>query len=353
MERERQLILFDSRATDLEEERTRLLKLDRQARVEQLEKLVLELEREPAKTTESVVDQGNEENPNQADGTEEDGETVPVKDTSIDHAVTTTEDLPAPKVTSPIPEGVMSEASKQKAARLALYRDLLSSTTEVSHDDTPIPPENGDANAAGTPKSVSPGPDPVSSDAPVDPISAGKPDVPVVDENPTVDATLASGDGHDNSDSGHKSPPADAQLTAKSTEQPTNSEEQAPQVVEEPIVVKAEPVDIDITAIINAAGSEGLQSGEAAVPEQTSDQIPEDSHVSLPADISMEEDPLLAELFPTFPMGNSPMQAHQTQTEEEADPLLAGMLQEVSIEVDIVTLYSSDPSWTHLTGMMG
>jgi hypothetical protein len=30
-------------------------------------------------------------------------------------------------------------------------------------------------------------------------------------------------------------------------------------------------------------------------------------------------------------MGNSPMQAHQTQTEEEADPLLAGMLQEVSI----------------------
>jgi hypothetical protein len=326
-----------------------MLALERQSRLELLEKLVLELEQEPIKASEPIPDDPVTKQHDQNGTPKENGESEPpiqmatTEDTSAvdEGAKQSIEEDPITKIKSQTPPqgGLTSEDSKQKAERLALYRDLLILTRlESTQADSQAQPENSSTVVSGSPKPVSPGPlvpassiaDTPSGDAA--PVSADKPDQPPVNDSIANDATLASGTDQSNDDPTEETPTLVAPPPTDTTEQPTNSAEQAPPVVEEPIVVKAEPVDIDITAMINAAGAEAMQSGDAEneAPEAPSDQQ-DGTHAPHPGDVSMEEDPLLAELFPTFPMGNSPMQADQTQTEEEADPLLAGMLQEVSV----------------------
>jgi hypothetical protein len=315
-----------------------------------LEKLVLELEQEPPRASESMTDPPVTDQTDENVGTQENGDseshkdvvsaedTLPAVDDGTKQSI---EEDPKPTIQlqTPLQQGPTTEDMKQKAERLALYRDLLTLTRlESLQAKSPAQPDNISTIVSGTPKPVSPGPpEPVSSIAGTPsgdaaPVSADKPDQPSVNNSIANDVTLASGTDQNNDDITRKTPTPDAPPSTDTTEQSAGSAEQVPPVVEEPIVVKAEPVDIDITAMINAAGAEAMHSGDAENGnlEATSDQQ-DASHASHPGDASMEEDPLLAELFPTFPMGNSPMQAHQTQTEEEADPLLAGMLQEVSI----------------------
>lgn len=297
-----------------------------QARIELLEKLVRELEQESAIASETVLardsagqpEQGGEAKPDQGIESANGGAT---KDDSVKDTTEVTAKSPVPH------SSAKNDDSKRTHKRLALYRDLLAlSQTEIPNSTSPQP-DHSNVHASPTPKPVLPAPPPVSDEPDTTP-AVKNPDVPV--NNEKTAEPVAPEAVQNNSDPAAKSTAADAQPPTEAAEPPTSSTATVP--VDEPIVVKAEPVDIDITAMLNAAGAEAAQSGESdpTPPVSNSAHIQHEPHTSH-GDASMEEDPLLAELFPTFPMGNSPVQAHQTQAEEEADPLLAGMLQEVSI----------------------
>lgn len=280
-----------------------------------------------AQDSASQPEQGGEAKPNQGIGSTNEAATEAV---SIKDSTEVTAKSPVPKPSAE------NDDSKRKDKRLALYRDLLAlSQREIPNSMSPRP-DHSNVDASPTPKPVLPAPPPVS-DEPDNTPAVEKPDVPV--DNEKTAEPVAPEALQNNSDPTPKSTAADAEPPTEAAEPLNSSTESVP--IEEPIVVKAEPVDIDITAMLNAAGAEAAQSGvpDTAPPVPNPDHTQHDPHTSH-GDASMEEDPLLAELFPTFPMGNSPVQAHQTQAEEEADPLLAGMLQEVSIDPAIWNAYS-------------
>lgn len=244
-----------------------------------------------------------------------------------------------PAFDSPLP--VLTHEQKGKTARLELYKALLSSAKTESPLDlapSPSPVKKDDValdvlNVHSTSMRET---EAVTASLDTSALWAGE------SENPTSNPDDVNAEGitatindiaPDTTNDGSGATAATPQLIPN---QQNGDKEQTNQKEEEPIVVKAEPEDIDFTALAAAENSGTIpehQVGEVAdQPSEDATRYPHQEHQHIqPADVSMEEDPLLAELFPTFPMGESPMQANQTQTEEEADPLLAGMLQEVRL----------------------
>ncbi|KAJ9114114.1 hypothetical protein QFC20_001630 [Naganishia adeliensis] len=294
---------------DLEQEKERISKLDRQARIEVLEKLILDLGDESTVAIEAEKDQPG--SPKDQDLSEQRNGKY--------HA--------------------MTQEQKGKAARLELYRTLLSSAKTESPLDPALTssPAKKDDLAIDVPNAISPSmqeAEAVSASLDTSALWAEE------TENPASKIDDLNGGGTTNNINGIATDAAnDGTATATASPQSTLNQQNGDKVQtnekeEEPIVVKAEPVEMDFTAFAATETSTTMleqQAGEAANPfsgDATSHAHQEQEHVQ-PADVSMEEDPLLAELFPTFPTGDSPMQANQMQIEEEADPLLAGMLQEL------------------------
>lgn len=320
---------------DLEQEKERISKLDRQARIEVLEKLILDLGDEFTVAIEAEKDQPG--SPKDQDLSEQrNGKVNATEDqaTSVEtHGDTQNEN---PPLDSPVPS--MTQEQKGKAARLELYKTLLSSAKTKSPLDPALTssPAKKDDLAIDVPNANSPSmqeAEAVSASLDTSALWAEE------TENPASKIDDLNGGGTTNNINGIATDAAnDGTATATASPQPTLNQQNGDKVQtnekeEEPIVVKAEPVEMDFTAFAATETSTTMleQQAGAANPfsgDATSHAHQEQEHVQ-PADVSMEEDPLLAELFPTFPTGDSPMQANQMQIEEEADPLLAGMLQEV------------------------
>lgn len=346
------------------------MKLDRHARIELLEKLVLELEKEV--TSPSEPEKISAASPNEQDSAaKQNGATDSTEGQATVIEGVSQEDSSAKNPLSDSPEGnvnrVVSDEQKRKTEQLEFYRGLLLTAKTESPSDPvlPSPSTNNPELRPGTPNIISPG-----TQEP----AAASPAMPVGDPNTSADNPehTSAKDDDANGTSATLTDDQNAQNTADretaqsvappevAKEQQKGDHDQAKDQ-EEPVIVKSEPVDIDFTVLagVETAGTsmpEPAQVGEASnqPSDDTNHQPPEHDNAAHPADASMEEDPLLAELFPTFPMGDSPMQAHQTQTEEEADPLLAGMLQEVRLSSFRLCRRTLNPvfvSWMHPTGM--
>lgn len=321
---------------DLDQEKERIAKLDRQGRITVLEKLISDMEKNSTVT--STAETHPSGSPKEQDLSVKRNGTMAPADEEAATADPPAQDTLNEHPLRESPRPVLNEELKDNAARLELYRALLASAKTESTPDpatTSSPIKKHDLAIEGP-----------QNQSPVETAAA----------SPSLQ-TLASGAGQletsalqTGEQNGEVSTPvmngvapavAEAQIASHAAIPQTSSiqqdgvKEQDNEKEEVPIVVKAEPVEMDFSTVATEAAPTmpEQQTGETrhTFPEVATTHPHQHQNHPHPGEVSMDEDPLLAELFPTFPTGDSPGQTHSMQTEEEADPLLAGMLQEVRL----------------------
>ncbi|KAJ9117494.1 hypothetical protein QFC22_004344 [Naganishia vaughanmartiniae] len=338
---------------ELREEKTRITSLNATSRIEELEAMIRELEHDSAATPLDI--------PASKDATEKgdksEAEMIPVV-AQPDQELTAESDKDRPaageaespsKPASPRVETstLDAEKAKERTSKLALYRDLLSVAKAESA------PANVEMTAGkdtdqfrrtlNSPGKVSQALDEATSTLAMlsSPAASSKPTKTTIADTQGGTSIPVDKDNLPHEPTARVDSPLSPNATLASTET-ANKEKPDAQALETPvqgpIFVKSEPIDFDFTAATLAsnppapADSTGQTADGADVDNhgaEPSTYPNEDDQVLQPAETSMEEDPLLAELFPTFPMGGSPAQANHMQAEEESDPMLAGMLQEL------------------------
>ncbi|KAJ9110313.1 hypothetical protein QFC19_001716 [Naganishia cerealis] len=334
---------------ELSQEKTRITSLDLTARIETLETLIRALEQESTEKAANVT--GSSTATDGGAGTEANGTTAHNADqqtrTDATKEQPTVEVVSSQKETSPRAEPLTlePEQGKERSNRLALYKDLLiAAKTESALSSVNIPPNPKD----GTPNTPATAGQELVHEA-SSRLGETSPPAPVPDLlNPhtadvKADTPAPTGEESLRSDAAAQQATGVSSNATPPPVQPINQEKTQDQVpdasIHEPVIVKSEPIDIDFTVGTTSSNPPVLaHTGAEATVETHKDDQPavgvstygeEESHAMQPVDTSMEEDPLLAELFPTFPMGGSPAHASHPQAEEESDPLLAGMLQEL------------------------
>jgi hypothetical protein len=323
---------------DLDQEKERISKLGRQARIEALEKLILDMEKESTVTsTSEALPSGSP--PEQDLAGKQNGAIIPAEEES------TTADTPVQHITNghsllDSPGPGRTEEQKGKAARLELYKALLVSAKAESPEPATAssPSKLLDDLAIDGAENRSPArieTDAVSASLDTSTSALAEPENPALktgDVNGVVSTPIMNGIAPDVAQAATATTAASPPSTLPQQE---GVKEQDIEKEEPPIVVKAEPVEMDFSALTaeNSAAMPDQSAGDATASSSGDAMTHSHDHQQhlQPAAVSMEEDPLLAELFPTFPTSDSPMHANQMQTQEEADPLLAGMLQEVRV----------------------
>lgn len=268
----------------------------------------------------------------------------------VDKDQPTLEAEPSSKKSPPITDTyvVDAEKAKDRSNKLALYKRLLDAakTESASSNVDALASKNTDKSprAPDSPGRASQIPDEATpmlatSSSPAAP---SKPSDTLTVDAPADISIPADMDKLPTESSAHEEsqPSVNSISPSIATANQDKSHDQAQEApVPEPVFVKSEPVDIDFTIATPAANPPVTADPgvNAAIGDEQDNHgadsttySNENNHALQPAETSMEEDPLLAELFPTFPMGDSPAQANHMQAEEESDPMLAGMLQEVS-----------------------
>ncbi|KAJ9098177.1 hypothetical protein QFC21_004506 [Naganishia friedmannii] len=343
----------ESQATELSDEliqeKTRLMNLDIPARIETLEGMIRELEQDLATkplivpASEDVTEAGDKlESQVILDDEQRNSENVPEVDK--DRPITGGE--ASPKLCPPSAETMNVDAKKaeHRSNRLALYARLLNSAkTESTASKVDALVIKDTDKLTITPASLDKSshlPDEATSMLPTSssPAASSKPsDTSIVDAQ--ADIPVPADKDRESTAHAENQPSTDTISPPTETVHQETLRDQAPEVpAQEPVFVKSEPVDFDfstatstsippVSTVVTTEATAGAEADHHGA--DNSAYTNEDDHGVQPAETSMEEDPLLAELFPTFPMGGSPAQAHHMQAEEESDPMLAGMLQEL------------------------
>lgn len=344
------------RSDELRQEKARITNLTVTARIETLEAMIRELEQDstanPSAVTASEDATGEGEKSN-AQVTSVNRQPDSPSKVEVENVRPPAEAESSPQQSSAevkassvdAEKALDTEKAKDRSNKLVLYKELLDSAKAESASPIDALASKGDDKLSRTPNSLGRASE-IPDDAKAIPATSSSPTASSKPSNTsTTDAQVDITNSVDRNDVPRETAAA-VENQPSMTSPPTdmlNQEkprDQGPEAsVQEPVFVKSEPVDFDFniaTSISNppvsaeptaetTVGAELDNNGAA-----TSTYPNDDAHALQPAETSMEEDPLLAELFPTFPMGGSPAEANQMQAEEESDPMLAGMLQEVS-----------------------